>query len=351
MMNANDPSGGTELPPFMMGNSFNPPPGAVDFNNPPPPPPDGFGGSESGVLANSNGKREFIMSEKVNGFQAVTDYIGANFNDVSEDSPFYDAIMWAVGTGIAEGVTENTFEPEALCDRGQTAIYMWKAAGGSKENPNGRMMPPMIPVDGNPQGNNGWSPQSPETEIENPFQDITEEDEYYSAVLWAVRNGITNGIKDNEFAPQNIVTRGQSQAFLYRWTGSPEIIGENPFQDVTADMYCYQAVLWSVQNEITNGTTSTTFSPNRALKKGEFLTFLYRYAENDLMPNQFKAPPPMPPVGNPIGQPPTPPVGNQTGQPDDAQRGQLSMPPVGDFMGQPPTPPIGNQTGQPDDAQ
>ena len=139
-------------------------------------------------------------------------------------------------------------------------------------------MPPMGPQSGDMPPAQNMEP------IQNPFEDVSESDEYYQAVLWAVQNGITNGVTDTLFKPQDTVTRAQSLTFLYRWTNPDSHEEENPFVDVSRGSYYYDAVLWAAKNKITTGTTATTFTPNSTLNKAYFLTFLYRYMEADLMP-------------------------------------------------------------------
>ena len=129
---------------------------------------------------------------------------------------------------------------------------------------------------------------------ENPFSDVAENSPYYYAILWAVQSGITNGITDTTFGPDVIVTRAQSQTFLYRWAGEPEIEGSTPFSDVAAGTYYYDSVRWSVQNRITNGITENIFEPDGTLSKAQILTFLYRYVNAGFLSRMMGGPPPMP---------------------------------------------------------
>lgn len=118
----------------------------------------------------------------------------------------------------------------------------------------------------------------PEEQI-NPFTDVYESDYYYDAVLWAVENGVTNGTSATTFGPNVTVTRAQMVTFLWRAYGSPEATGANPFTDVsTSDYYYYDAVLWAVENGVTNGTSATTFSPDMAVTRAQAVTFQWRAA-------------------------------------------------------------------------
>lgn len=109
----------------------------------------------------------------------------------------------------------------------------------------------------------------------NPFTDVQPGAYYYEAVLWAVENGITNGTSDTTFSPDDTVTRGQTVTFQHRAAGSPAASG-GTFADVAADAYYASAVQWAVANGITNGTSNTTFSPDDPCTRGQIVTFLYR---------------------------------------------------------------------------
>ena len=112
----------------------------------------------------------------------------------------------------------------------------------------------------------------------NPFTDVYESDYYYDAVLWAVANGVTNGTSATTFSPNAPVTRAQMVTFLWRAYGSPRATGSNPFADVSADAYYYDAVLWAVANGVTNGTSATTFSPDAPVTRSQAVTFQWRAA-------------------------------------------------------------------------
>ena len=110
----------------------------------------------------------------------------------------------------------------------------------------------------------------------NPFADVKADAYYYDAVLWAVEKGVTSGTSATTFSPDATVTRGQTVTFLYRNAGSPEVSGTMPFADVEAGAYYAKAVQWAVQQKITTGTSETTFSPMSDCTRGQIVTFLYR---------------------------------------------------------------------------
>lgn len=116
-------------------------------------------------------------------------------------------------------------------------------------------------------------PEKPELAV----NDVSKDDYYYDAVAWAVENGITKGTSSTTFSPKSACTRGQVVTFLWRAAGKPEPkTKENPFTDVSENSAFYKAILWAVENNITNGTSSTTFSPKNTCSGGHIITFLWR---------------------------------------------------------------------------
>ncbi len=171
------------------------------------------------------------------------------FTDVDEDDYFYAPVLWAIENGITTGTSDTTFSPFVTAERCQVVTFLWRAAG---------------------------CPEVDE-DVENPFTDVTEEDYFYTAVLWAVENGITTGTSDTTFSPYDLCERCQVVTFLYRYFGQPEVTAtENPFTDVDTDDYFYNAVLWAVENGITTGTTENTFGPFVTCERCMVVTFLYR---------------------------------------------------------------------------
>lgn len=109
-----------------------------------------------------------------------------------------------------------------------------------------------------------------------PFVDVAADAYYRDAVLWAVEKGITKGTSDTTFSPDATCTRGQIVTFLWRTQNAPEAGSANPFIDVTVSDYYYNAVLWAVAGGITNGMTATTFAPDANCTRAQIVTFLYR---------------------------------------------------------------------------
>ena len=115
-----------------------------------------------------------------------------------------------------------------------------------------------------------------DTGTENPFTDISKNDYFYDAVLWAVEEGITSGTSDTTFSPNVSCTRAQMVTFLWRVSGFPKASITNPFTDVSADAYYYDAVLWAVEQGITGGTGGGKFSPDTPCTRAQMATFLWR---------------------------------------------------------------------------
>ena len=108
------------------------------------------------------------------------------------------------------------------------------------------------------------------------FVDVPVDAYYADAVEWAVKEGITSGTSATTFSPNASCTRAQMVTFLWRANGAPKATSTNPFTDVSADAYYYDAVLWAAEKGITSGTTATTFSPDAVLTRGQTVTFLWR---------------------------------------------------------------------------
>ena len=111
----------------------------------------------------------------------------------------------------------------------------------------------------------------------NPFTDVKSSDYFYQPVLWAVERGITMGTSAKTFSPNETCTRAQIVTFLYRTAGEPRYNGSNPFTDVPKGAYYETAVKWAVGNKITSGTSARAFSPNETCSRAQIVTFLYRF--------------------------------------------------------------------------
>ena len=169
----------------------------------------------------------------------------SKFADVPANAYFADAVKWAVDKGITNGLSDTMFGPYESCTRAQIVTFLWRAAG------------------------------SPEPKAMSSFTDVPASAYYVKAVAWAVENGITNGMTETTFAPNATCTRGQSVTFLHRALKGTAS-GSANFTDVKPDTFYADAINWAVANNVTNGTSNTTFSPNADCTRAEIVTFLYR---------------------------------------------------------------------------
>ena len=117
---------------------------------------------------------------------------------------------------------------------------------------------------------------SPEPKQLSTFGDVPADAYYAKAVAWAVENGITEGTSDTTFAPGTICTRAQGAALLYRAAGSPAVSGSAAFTDVPADAYYADAAAWAEQKGITGGIGNGLFGPHNNCTRAQIVTFLYR---------------------------------------------------------------------------
>lgn len=172
------------------------------------------------------------------------------FRDVAPDAYYYDAALWAVAQGVTNGMSETEFAPELPVTRGQMVTFLWRHAG-------------------KPAPGAG----------DCPFTDVDPDQYYADAVRWAYEKGVTNGMSETEFAPEQAVTRGQMATFLWRYAGKPAPGAQScPFTDVDPGQYYGDAVRWAYAKGVTNGVTETLFAPDSAVTRGQTVTFLYRYA-------------------------------------------------------------------------
>lgn len=168
------------------------------------------------------------------------------FVDVKTGDYFYDAVQWAVGKGITNGTSAETFSPEDPCTRAQIVTFLWRAAG------------------------------SPVVNYAMNMTDVAADAYYAEAVRWALSEGITTGTSADQFSPDATCTREQAVTFLYRAAGSPAVSGESAFEDVGADAYYARAVAWAAQNGVTNGISQALFGTGSDCTRAQIVTFLYR---------------------------------------------------------------------------
>lgn len=204
-------------------------------------------GNELTLKDKGNGKYTFTMpAGKVEINAAFVKEVETSpFSDVSTSAYYYEAVKWAQEKGITGGIGNGLFGPNQPCTRAQIVTFLWRAAG------------------------------SPEPKAMSSFADVSTDAYYAKAVAWAVENGITTGTGDGKFSPDATCTRAQSVTFLFRAIGKL-VDSKAEFSDVLTDSYYANAVAWAVENGVTNGIGDGLFGPDNSCTRAQIVTFLFR---------------------------------------------------------------------------
>ena len=204
-------------------------------------------GKELKLTDKGNGKYTFTMPASKVEVNAtfVKEVEISPFNDVSTSAYYYEAVKWAQEKGITGGIGNGLFGPNQPCTRAQIVTFLWRAAG------------------------------SPEPKAMSSFADVSTDAYYAKAVAWAVENGITTGTGDGKFSPDATCTRAQSVTFLFRAIGKL-VDSKAEFSDVLTDSYYANAVAWAVENGVTNGIGDGLFGPDNSCTRAQIVTFLFR---------------------------------------------------------------------------
>ena len=204
-------------------------------------------GNELKLTDKGNGKYTFTMPASKVEVNAtfVKEVETSPFSDVSTSAYYYEAVKWAQEKGITGGIGNGLFGPNQPCTRAQIVTFLWRAAGSS------------------------------EPKSMSSFSDVSADSYYAKAVAWAVENGITVGTSSTTFSPDDTCTRAQSVTFLFRALGKL-VDSKAKFSDVPTDSYYANAVAWAVENGVTNGIGDGLFGPNNSCTRAQIVTFLYR---------------------------------------------------------------------------
>ena len=204
-------------------------------------------GKELKLTDKGNGKYTFTMpAGKVEINAAFVKEVETSpFSDVSASNYYYEAVKWAQEKGITGGIGNGLFGPNQPCTRAQIVTFLWRAAG------------------------------SPEPKAMSSFADVSMDAYYAKAVAWAVENGITTGTGDGKFSPDATCTRAQSVTFLFRAIGKL-VDSKAEFSDVLTDSYYANAVAWAVESGVTNGIGDGLFGPDNSCTRAQIVTFLFR---------------------------------------------------------------------------
>lgn len=168
---------------------------------------------------------------------------GIKFNDVAANAYYYQPVLWAVEKGITAGTSDTSFSPDQTCTRAQILTFLWRAVG------------------------------SPKAEAANPFADITTQDYYYDAAIWAYGKGMVSGRQFNGSTP---CTRASTVMYLWKNADSPEYGDLGAFDDVDSNAEYCEAVSWAVMNDVTSGVSETEFAPEAICSRAQIVTFLQR---------------------------------------------------------------------------
>ena len=204
-------------------------------------------GKELKLTDKGSGKYTFTMPASKVEIKAtfVKEVETSPFSDVSTSAYYYEAVKWAQEKDITGGIGNGLFGPNQPCTRAQIVTFLWRAAG------------------------------SPEPKSMSSFSDVSADSYYAKAVAWAVENGITTGTGDGKFSPDATCTRAQSVTFLFRAIGKL-VDSKAEFSDVLTDSYYANAVAWAVENGVTNGIGDGLFGPDNSCTRAQIVTFLFR---------------------------------------------------------------------------
>ena len=169
------------------------------------------------------------------------------FVDVEPTEWYGAAAAWALDNGITTGISEGVFAPDQDLTRAEIVTMLWRAAG---------------------------KPETADTDV--AFTDIVEGEFYYEAVLWAVSEGITNGISATEFNPDGTADRAQTLTMLWRFLDEPAATSGNDFVDVPDGEWYTDAINWAAESGVTNGVSADHFGTDMICARSHMVTFLYR---------------------------------------------------------------------------
>lgn len=172
------------------------------------------------------------------------------FYDVPNDAYYFEAVKWAAENGITGGVGNSLFAPNQPCTRAQIVTFLWRAAG------------------------------SPVVNYRMPFTEVDEGAYYAEAARWAASTGIVTGLTETTFGTDSVCTRAQAAAMIYRcaqaqgkgFTGA--WMFHLPFTDVPE--WAYESVAWCYMNGVTTGVSETSFAPDNDCTRAQIVTFLWR---------------------------------------------------------------------------
>ena len=170
------------------------------------------------------------------------------FKDVFTTDDYYAAVMWAVKQGVAVPDGDGMFDPRTGCTRAQAVTFLWKLAGSP-------------------------APKA----VTSPFIDVRDEDACFAPVMWACEQGIGSEIGEGVFAANASVTRAQFLTMLHRSVGKPLAVKRDwDFIDVTPQDFYYEAMLWALEKDIAKPLADGVFAPYSVCDRSQVIEFLYK---------------------------------------------------------------------------
>lgn len=170
------------------------------------------------------------------------------FKDVFNTDDYYDAVIWALKAGVAAPDGEGMFDPRTGCTRAQAVTFLWKVAGSP-------------------------APKA----VASPFIDVKESDACFAPVMWAVEHGIGSEIGEGVFAANASVTRAQFLTMLHRAVGKPAAVKrEWDFIDVSEQDFYFEAMLWALEKDIAAPLADGVFAPYSVCARSQVIEFLYK---------------------------------------------------------------------------
>lgn len=183
------------------------------------------------------------------------------FLDVSDTSAYYyEPVYWAVKNLITTGITRETFEPERICTRAQAVMFLWRMAERAGEVVIG-------------------SSSEISQYFETGYEDVPNTVSYVDAVKWAKEKGIIEA--GTNFYPSNDCTRAEFIDMLWKYAGKPMVETKSEFSDIEDGDSCINAVNWAFEKGIVTGGSNSNFFPNVGIKRGDFVTILYRFSNSN----------------------------------------------------------------------
>lgn len=194
------------------------------------------------------------FADTESGNDDLHDCPGSAFTDMpAEGNWAHKGIDFCVESGLMKGITDLTFCPEGTLTRGQLVTILYRVV------------------------------EEPAVKFRDIFSDVAEGRYFSHAVIWAANNQIVTGYPDGSFCPQNVITREQIAAILYRCAGEPEVSGTLDFPDGrTVSKYAQSAMLWAMQNGLINGIISngvTNLSPRTSATRAQIASIMMRFLE------------------------------------------------------------------------